>query len=207
GVVRNTKVGSLGESPQAHFYLPFAQRYTGLATEVLETSVDRASVARSVSSLIRIESSGVRIYALQPVAAQIERSYWIILLEKNELRVLGLLALVLAAVGLYGVVAYHAAQRTQEIGMRMALGATPGEIHRLILFRGMKITLAGVLMGIAVSAGLAPLLARFLSGLSPVDPLTFAVSAGLWIGVALLACCLSARRAMRVDPMVALRYE
>ena len=121
--------------------------------------------------------------------------------------ILGLLALALATVGLHGVVAFHAAQRTQEIGLRMALGATPGEIQRLILFRGLKITLAGVLIGIAVSAGLAPLLARFLSGLSPVDPLTFAVSAGLWIGVALLACYLPARRAMSVDPMVALRYE
>jgi ABC-type antimicrobial peptide transport system permease subunit len=89
----------------------------------------------------------------------------------------------------------------------MALGAMPGEIHRLVLFRGMKITLVGVLIGIAVSAGLAPLLASFLSGLSPVDPLTFAVAAGLWIGVALLAYYLPARRAMRVDPMVALRYE
>ena len=207
GVVRDTKVDSLGEPPQAHFYRPFAQRYTGLATVVVETSVDPASVARTVSSLIRGESSGVRIYDLQPVATQIERSYWIIRLETTVLLILGLLALVLAAVGLYGVVAFHAAQRIQEIGLRMALGATPGEIHRLILFRGMTITLAGVLIGIAVSAGLAPLLARFLSGLSPIDPLTFAVSAGLWIGVALLACSLSARRAMRVDPMVALRCE
>jgi predicted permease len=208
GVVRDTKVGSLGEPPQTHFYRPFAQRYTGLATVVVETSVDDpASVARTVSSLIRSESSGVRIYDLQPVATQIERSYWIIRLETTVLLILGLLALVLAAVGLYGVVAFHAAQCTQEIGLRMALGAMPREIHRLILFRGMKITLAGVLLGIAVSAGLAPLLARFLSGLSPVDPLTFAVSAGLWIGVALLACYFPARRAMRVDPMVALRYE
>jgi len=207
GVVRDTKVGSLGEPPQAHFYRPFAQRYTGLATVVVETSVDPASAARAVSSLIRGESSGVRIYDLQPVATQIERSYWIIRLETTVLLILGLLALALAAVGLYGVVAFHAAQRTQEIGLRIALGATPGEIHRLILLRGMKITLAGILIGIAVSAGLAPLLARFLSGLSPVDPLTFAVSAGLWIGVALLACYLPARRAMRLDPMVALRYE
>jgi predicted permease len=207
GVVRDTKVGSLGEPPQAHFYRPFAQRYTGLATVVVETSVEPESAARTVSSLIRSESSGVRIYDLQPVATQIERSYWIIRLETTVLVIVGSLALVLAAVGLYGVVAFHATQRTQEIGLRMALGATPGEIHRLILFRGMKITLAGVLIGIAVSAGLAPLLARFLSGLSPVDPLTFAASAALWVGVALLACSLPARRAMRLDPMVALRYE
>ena len=207
GVVRDTKVGSLGESPQAHFYRPFAQRYTGLATVVMETSVDPAAIARTVSSLIRSQSSGVRIYDLQPVATQVERSYWIIRLETTVLLILGLLALTLAAVGLYGVVTFHAAQRTQEIGLRMALGATPSEVHQLILFQGIKITLAGVIIGVAVSAGLAPLLARFLSGLSPVDPLTFAVSAGLWVGVALLACYIPARRATRVDPMVALRYE
>lgn len=207
GVVRDTKVGSLGEPPQAHFYRPFAQRYTGLATVVMETSVDPAVIARAVSSLIRSQSSGVRIYDLQPVATQIERSYWIIRLETTVLLIFGLLALALAAVGLYGVVAFHAMQRTQEIGLRMALGATPGEVHRLVLFQGMEISLAGVIIGIAASAGLAPLLARFLSGLSPVDPLTLAVSAGLWVGVALAACYIPARRASRVDPMVALRYE
>jgi putative ABC transport system permease protein len=119
----------------------------------------------------------------------------------------GLSLILLLCAGLFLRSIYHAAQRTQEIGVRMALGATPGEIHRLILFNGMKITLAGVTIGIAVSAGLAPLLARFLSGLRPLDPLTFAASAALWIGVASLACYLPARRATRVDPMVALRYE
>ncbi|HVH71469.1 MAG TPA: FtsX-like permease family protein [Candidatus Dormibacteraeota bacterium] len=207
GVVRDTKVDSLGEPPQAHFYRSFAQRYTGLATVVMETSVDPTAIARTVSSLIRSQSSGVRIYDLQPVATQIERSYWIIRVETTVLLIFGLLAFALAAVGLYGVVTFHAAQRTQEIGLRKALGATPRGVHRLILFRGMKITLAGVIIGIAASAALAPLLARFLSGLSSIDPLTFAVSAGLWVGVALLACYIPARRASHVDPMVALRYE
>lgn len=207
GVVRDTKVRSLGESPQPHFYRPFAQRYTGLATLVVETSGDPLAMARAVRSLIRGENSGVRIYDLEPVASQIDRSYWIIRLETTVLLIFGLLALVLAAVGLYGVVAFHAAQRTQEIGLRMALGATPQGVYRLILLNGVKITLAGVIVGITASAGLAPLLTRFLSGLSPADPLTFAASAGLWIGVALLACYIPARRAMRVHPMVALRYE
>ena len=207
GIVRDTKVRSLGESPQPHFYRPFAQRYTGLATLVVETSGDPLAMSRTIYSLIRSENSKVRIYDLEPVASQIERSYWIIRLETAVLLIFGALALVLAAVGLYGVVAFHAAQRTQEIGLRMAIGATPREVYRLILLNGMKITSAGVIAGIIVSAGLAPLLARFLSGLSPTDPLTFAASAVLWICVALLACYVPARRAMRVDPMVALRHE
>ena len=207
GVVRDTKVRSLGESPEPHFYRPFAQRYTGLATLVMETSGDPLTTAPAIRSLIRSEYSDVRIYDLEPVASQIERSYWIIRLETTVLLTFGVLALVLAAVGLHGVVAFHAAQRTQEIGLRMALGATPRGIYRLILLNGMKITLAGIIVGISVSAALAPLLKRFLSGLSPADPLTFAASAGLWMSVASLACYIPARRAMRVDPMVALRYE
>jgi putative ABC transport system permease protein len=103
--------------------------------------------------------------------------------------------------------AFHVGQRTQEIGVRMTLGARPAEVYRLILREGMKIALSGVALGIVASAGLAQLLARFLSGLSPVDPLTFAASAVLWVTVALLACYVPARKAARVDPMVALRYE
>jgi len=119
----------------------------------------------------------------------------------------GFLALLLVAVGLYGVRAFHAAQRTQEIGLRMALGARPREVYGLIMREGMKITLFGVVLGIAVSVGLTRLLAGFLSGLSPTDPLTFTIAALLWVSVALLACYVPARRAMRVDPMTALRYE
>jgi len=164
-------------------------------------------MARAIRSAIRSENSGVRIYDLEPVASQIGRSYWIIDFETTVLLISGALALVLAAVGLYGVMAFHVAQRTQEIGLRLALGATPRGVYWLILSNNMKITLAGVVVGITASAGLAPLLARFLSGLNPADPLTFAASAGLWIAVASLASYIPARSAMRVDPMVALRYE
>jgi len=207
GVARDTKIRSLGEPPQPHFYRPFAQRYTGLATLVVETSGDSAPIAQAIRSLIRGESSGVRIYALEPMASHVERSYWIVRLETAVLLLLGMLALVLAAVGLYGAMAFQAAQCTQEIGLRMALGARPREIYRLIIRDGTKITLAGVALGIAASAGIARLLARFLSGLDPTDPVAFAASAVLWVGVALLACYLPGRRAARVDPIVALRYE
>ena len=118
-----------------------------------------------------------------------------------------MLALALAAVGLYGVMAFHVTQRTQEIGLRMALGARSGAIYRLIWREGMKITLLGVVFGVFTSAALTRLLTRFLSGLNPTDPLTFAGTALLWVGVALLACYLPARRAANVDPMVTLRYE
>ena len=207
GVVRDTNIRALGEGAQPHFYRPFAQRYTGLATLVVETSTDAATVAHSIRSAVRAESAGVRIFALEPLAAHVERSYWMVRWESAVLIVFGMLALLLAAVGLYGVMAFHAAQRTQEIGLRIALGARSGEVYRLILREGMKITLLGVVSGTLGSVALTRSLSRFLSGLNPADPLTFGGAALLWIGVGLLAGYVPARRATKVDPMVALRYE
>jgi len=149
----------------------------------------------------------VRIFALEPLAAHVERSYWMVRWESAVLIVFGMLALLLAAVGLYGVMAFHAAQRTQEIGLRIALGAPSGEVYPLILREGMKITLLGVVSGTLGSVALTRSLSRFLSGLNPADPLTFGGAALLWIAVALLAGYVPARRATKVDPMVALRYE
>ena len=207
GVVRDTNIRTLGEAPQPHFYRPFAQRYTGLATLVVETFSNPAAIAPAIRAAIRAESAGARIYALEPLSSHVERSYWAVRWESSILILFGVLALVLAAVGLYGVMAFHVTQRTQEIGLRMALGARSSSVHQLVLREGMKITLLGIAFGILASLGLTRLLARFLSGLNPTDPLTFAGTALLWISVALLACYLPARRAAKVDPMVALRYE
>ena len=207
GVVRDTNIRALGEAAQPHFYRPFAQRYTGLATLVVETSTDAATLAPAIRSAVRAESAGVRIYALEPLAAHVEHSYWMVRWQSTVLIVFGMLALLLAAVGLYGVMAFHAAQRTQEFGLRLALGARSSEVYGLILREGMKITFLGVVSGTLVSVGLVRLLSRFLSGLNPTDPLTYGGAALLWMGVALLACYFPARRATKVDPMVTLRYE
>jgi ABC-type antimicrobial peptide transport system permease subunit len=124
-----------------------------------------------------------------------------------EMRVIAELALALAAVGIYGVMAYAAPQRTREIGIRVALGAQTRDVMKLVIGHGMKLAVIGVAIGLAASFGLTRLMSELLFGVGPTDPLTFTALALLLTLVALLACFVPARRATKADPMVALRAE
>ena len=123
------------------------------------------------------------------------------------LSLFGALALVLSAIGLFGQISYNVAQRTQEFGIRLALGAQPRQLLRQVLGLGMSLTMVGLLVGLVASVMLTKTLSKLLYGVTATDPLTFAVIAFLLLSVALLACWIPARRTLRLDPMIALRYE
>jgi predicted permease len=207
GVARDTKVVSLTESASPHFYVPFSQNYNGLATIVIQTSGNAAAMTETVRRALLQENSSVRVYAAESLASHLERSFWQVRWEVSVLLIFGFLALTLAAMGLYGIIAYHVTQRKHEIGVRIAIGAQARHVYTLILRQSLLLTVTGIGIGLLMSLGLARLLARFLSGLSATDPVAYVATAALWLGVASLACLVPARRAMRVDPMIALRYE
>lgn len=123
------------------------------------------------------------------------------------LAVFGMLALVLAAVGLYGVLAYSVAQRSREVGIRMALGATSSDVLKLVIRHGLAMTLAGIAIGLTAALGLTRFIKAMLYGVSPTDGLTMAGVAAMMVAVALAACYLPARRAMSIDPVRAMRHD
>jgi ABC-type antimicrobial peptide transport system permease subunit len=154
----------------------------------------------------RVDSSAV-LYEVRPMQDIVVRSVATQRLAMILLSVFSVLALALSSIGIYGVISYVTGQRTQEIGVRIALGASGKDVLKMILGEGMRITLVGVGVGIAAALGLTRLITKMIYGVGAMDPVTFAGVAILLTGVALLACYIPARRAMRVDPIVALRYE
>jgi ABC-type antimicrobial peptide transport system permease subunit len=174
---------------------------------VVRTAVDPLSLSRSVRDAIAAVDPIVPTGSMRSMDQVLSRS---LALRNFMMFLLGLfaaLALTLATVGIYGVISYAVSQRTREIGVRMALGARRGDVLRLILGEGLKLVLAGVALGIIAALAMTRLLATMLYGVSVTNPFIFLAVVALLVAVSLAACFVPARRAMRVDPMVALRYE
>ncbi|HXG68899.1 MAG TPA: ABC transporter permease [Blastocatellia bacterium] len=207
GVVRDSKYRTLGETPTPFAYQPVAQQHeTGMTLHVRAAS-DPLSIAAAVRREVQALEKNLPLTDLQPLTALISSSLYPARMGAALLGVFGLLALTLAAAGLYGVLSYAVSRRTREIGIRMALGAQTGNVLRLVLKDGMTLVIVGIALGWTAAAFVTQLIASFLYGISPMDAATFAVIPMMLALVALLASYLPARRATKVDPMVALRYE
>ena len=174
---------------------------------LVRTASDPTKIANAVTGIVHEIDPILPVNEITTLDGLLSRSVSPRRFAAVLIGVLASLALVLSAVGIYGVMSYTVGQRTQEIGVRMALGAQPGNMLALILGRGARLALIGITVGVLGALALTRFLSSLLFGVAPKDPLTFAGVALLLFGVALAACYVPARRAMRVDPMVALRYE
>ena len=207
GVVRDSKYWSLGEPPTPVAYVPLQQNHeTGMTLHV-RTTVDPSTVAAAIRSETQSLEKNLPLANPQRMSELVGNSLYAARMGALLLAVFGGLALLLASIGLYGVMSFAVARRTRELGIRIALGARPGDLLGLVLRQGMFLVVAGLLIGLIVAAMLTRLLASFLYGISTTDTLTFVGIPVLLTLVALLACYLPARRATNVDPLVALRYE
>ena len=207
GVVRDSKVRTLGEKQRPLMYVSVDQTYRGGLTLVVRAPGGGEGVVAGVRQAVKEIDGRMPLYNVRTMEQHLTWAFWAQSMGASLATAFGLLALALAAVGLYGVVAYTVARRTHEIGIRVALGAQGRDILRIVLGQGMALTLVGLVAGLAGAFALARLLSTLLYGISPGDPATYVLVALLLTAVALLACLVPARRATKVDPMVALRYE
>ena len=173
----------------------------------MRTQGDPAAIGESIRAELKSIEKDLAVYDMRTMtelrsASVAERRFILVLALA-----FGLLALTLAAVGVYGVMALVVSERTQEMGIRLALGAPPVQVLGLVVRQGLTLAAAGIVVGFLVSMALTPMMARQLYGVGPTDPITLAGVPALLFGVALVACAVPARRAMRVDPVTALRYE
>jgi predicted permease len=209
GVARDSKYRLITEPPLPYFYVPLAQHYSpnlDVAVEV-RTKGRPEAFAEVLRSEIRSVDPNVPVTAIVPLVSFMSGAYFAQKAGASLLTVLGLLSLLIAMLGMYGVMAYSISQRTQEIGIRVAVGARPAQVLNLVLREGMRLCLAGTVAGLLLALSLSRLAGGLLYGVGSTDVATYAVAASILIAFALLATWLPARRASRIEPMEALRWE
>jgi putative ABC transport system permease protein len=207
GVVGDAKQFAMDEKLAPQIYTSYAQNPGIFATVVARTAVEPMSLAEAVRGAVWSVDSEQPVWKVRTVESLIDSDLATARNVMALMTVFGFVALVLAALGIYGVISYSVEQRTQEIGVRMAVGASAWDVFQLVVRGGVGLALVGIAVGVIAAAGLTRLMAGLLYGVGPTDPLTFVVVPFVLTAVAVLACYVPARRATRVDPMVVLREE
>jgi putative ABC transport system permease protein len=207
GIARNSKYVNIGEEPRPYIYLSMYQHYTPGVTLHVRTAGDPAAALGVIRSSVQELDRNLPLVQVRTVQTLLDQTLWAAQLGAGLLMVFALLALALAAIGVYGVMSYSVSQRTHEIGIRVAMGAQQAHILKLILGQGLLLIGSGVVLGSMAAFAGARQLSQLLFNVRAGDPLTFLATPFVLAVVGLAACYIPARRATKVDPMVALRYE
>jgi predicted permease len=208
GIAKNAKYNGVAENPIPFIYTPLRQNYSPAAALHVRAATDAASLAPAVRALVQELDPTLSVFNIRTLEAQVEQSLAPLRINVIMLATFGTLALLLAAIGLYGVASYSVSQRTREIGVRMALGARPASVLKLVLGQGLALVGIGLAVGLAAAFLLARAVPQdLLPNVSTSDPMTFASTSIILGIVALLASYIPARRATKIDPLIALRAE
>jgi putative ABC transport system permease protein len=207
GVVNDIKQSGLHAPAMPEIYVPFLQRPWGVMTLIAHTAGAPEQLGAAMRAAVQSVDKEQPVYGIKTMAQYFSDAVAAPRATMFLLSALAGAALLLAAVGIYGVTAYAVTERTREIGIRLALGAQRGEVQRMVIGQGMKLSLLGVGLGLGASLALTRWMETLLFGVLPTDPLTFTLIAVVLTLVALLACWIPARRATKVDPLTALRHE
>jgi len=207
GVVKTGKYRSLAEDPKMFFYYPITQRRPASMTMVVRTNTDPRNFVGAVRHEMQSIDRTVPLSAVKTMPDHMTWPLWGPNMAASLSLAFGVIALLLSSVGLYSVMAYVVSQRTREVGIRMALGASQQSVLRMIATQGMRLAAVGALLGVLLSLALVKVMSSLLIGVSGYDVTTFALVAALLAVVAFVACYLPARRATKIDPLIALRYE
>jgi predicted permease len=207
GVVANARTESLAQAEVPQLYLNLYQTGAKHLAILLRGHFKTAATADEVRKQVQSLDATLPVFGAQTLTETVSASLSQRRVSLEMIALFALTALLLASIGVYGVISYLVSERTREIGIRLALGAQKGNILRVILHQGFQLAVAGASIGIVCAVIVSHLMASLLYGVRPTDPLSFGGVAALFVGVALLACYLPARRAMKIDPMVALRHE
>jgi ABC-type antimicrobial peptide transport system permease subunit len=205
GVAKDIKFGSLLESPRPLFYVPLRQNFSTQVSIFIRTAMGPASLTPVLVREIHALDANMAPYEVIKMREQVDRSTASQRVAVTLLSLFALLAVVLAGIGLYGVMAYAVSQSRREFGLRMALGAAPMQLFRLVISNGLALTTAGIVLGAAAALGSTRLLGYMLYKVSPRDPVAFASALVVMLVAAVAACLLPAWRAVRTDPVGALR--